>query len=389
MKFSKKKQIKANRNLRVLYFTPIFTYSDTSLENYYTREVNAVIQNNSTVEFLIYVTTTPKKNKVIKYKERTILVNRVSYKSFIFLKDMLKIFIKFKPQIIHSHYIVPSIIINVFAKLFRVPTILHGRGQDVNYYPYNSIKSKILLLIAGRLNNKIITVGKAMKNTCLRFKIKENKVRVIYNGLDFNFFNPKEKIKFSKNRQLELLNVGRYHPRKGQHHLIEACKKLKDININFHLNLIGEGILRPTLTELIKKFELEDYVDLLGAVSHNSLPNYMKKADIFVFPSVTEGLPNVILEAMSMKLVLVLTKIGGNLELAQNRGSILVDINNPQQLFDAILHYYNNPKEIETGGEINRKFIINNFNWDDHGKELNNLYNLLKTRRKNKDEKEK
>jgi len=382
------RQTKTKGKLRVLYFTPIFTYSDIRIENYMTNEVNAVVRNYKNIEYLIYSTTRPKQNEVIKYRDRILLVNRISYKSLIFIKDMIKIFTKFKPQVIHSHYVAPSIFVNIFAKIFRVPTILHGRGQDVNYWPYHSVKSKILLLMTGKLNNMILTVCKSMKNDCLRFKITKNKIKVIYNGIDFIKFSPKTKTFFSNQRPLELLHVGSFNPRKGQHLIIKACRKIKEHNIKFHLTLIGGGIHRQTLDDLINKYDLEDYVDLLGVVDHKNLPNYMEKADLLVFPSITEGLPNAVLEAMSMKLVVIMTRVDGNLELAQNIGSILVDINNPQQLFEAILHYYNNPKEIEIGGEINRNFIVKTFSWDKHAKELYQVYNSLANKRKNINEKQ-
>lgn len=109
----------------------------------------------------------------------------------------------------------------------------------------------------------------------------------------------------------------------------------------------------------------------------------MEKADLLVFPSTSEGLPNVVLEAMSMKLAVILTRVDGNLELAQNIGSILIDFNNPKQLFDGILHYYNNPQEIKNGGEINRNFIVNTFSWDKHAKELYNIYkHIIQKKRK-------
>ncbi|MBA7647938.1 D-inositol-3-phosphate glycosyltransferase [subsurface metagenome] len=386
MNFFDSKKTKTKGKLRVLYFTPFFTYGS---ENYLTNEVNAVVRNYKNIEFLVYVTTNVKQNEVIKYSDRISQVNRISYKSLLFIKDMLKIFIKYKPDVVHSHYIVPSIFVNFFAKLFKVPTIFHGRGKDVNYFPYFSVKSKILLLIAGRLNNMILTVGKSMKDNCLRFKIAKNKVKVIYNGIDFEKFNVKEKIFFSNQHPLNLLNLGVFSREKGQHLIIEACKKLKDNNIEFHLTLIGDGNprYRQKLVALINKYKLNDYVELMGWVEHKSLPNYMKNADVFVFPSITEGLPNVVLEAMSMKLVLILTRVGGNLELAQDIGSILVDINNPQQLYEAILHYYNNPREIEIGGEINRSFIVKTFSWDKHAKELYNVYNLLAKKRKDINEK--
>ncbi|MBA7519080.1 D-inositol-3-phosphate glycosyltransferase [subsurface metagenome] len=383
MNFFDRKKTKTKGKLRVLYFTPNFTYLSAIVENYMTNEVNAVVRNYQDIEFLIYFITKPKHNTIIRYSDRVLLVKRISYKNLFFLKEMIKIFTKFKPHIIHSHYVVPSIYVNIFAKIFRVPTILHGRGQDVNYWPYHSVMSKILLLIAGKLNNMILTVCKSMKNDCLRFKITKNKVKVLYNGIDFKKFNPKEKTFFSHQRPLELLHVGSFSLRKGQHLIIEACRQLKDNNIEFHLTLIGDGIQRQTLVDLINKYKLEDHVDLLGWVDYRNIPNYIQKADLLVFPSTTEGLPNAVLEAMSMKLAVVLTNVDGNLELAQKIGSILVDINNPQQLFEAILHYYNNPREIEIGGEINRNFIVKSFIWDKHAKELYRVYNFLANKGKN------
>lgn len=386
MNYFDNRQTKTKAKLRVLYFTPIFTASNIKIENYMTNEVNAVVRNYKNIEFLIY-STRPKKNEVIRYRDRILLVNRISYKSLFFIKDMIKIFTGFKPDIVHSHYIVPSIFVNTFAKIFRIPTILHGRGKDVNFRPYNNVKSKILLLIAGKLNNMILTVSNSMKNDCLRFKITKNKVKVICNGIDFMKFSPNDKTFFSNHRPLELIHVGSFGPAKGQHLILEACKKLKDINIKFRLTLIGKDTQRQTLVTLINKYDLKDYVDLLGLIDHEDLPIYMEKADVLVFPSITEGLPNTVMEAMSMKLAVVLTNVGGNLELAQNIGSILVDINNPQQLYEAILHYYNNPREIEIGGEINRSFIVKTFSWDKHAKELYNVYNLLAKKRKDINEK--
>ena len=382
MNFFDNRQTSIKGKIRVLYFTPFFTDS-TRIENYMTNEVNAVVRNYKNIEFLIYATSNTKQNEVFKYSDRILIVNRISYKSLIFMKDMIKVFTKFKPHIIHSHYIVPSLVINSFAKIFRVPTILHGRGQDVNHWPYHRVKSKILLLIAGMLNNMIVTVCKSMRNDCLRFKITKSKVKVIYNGIDFTKFSPKDKTFFSDHRPLELLNVGSFGPRKGQLLIIKACKKLKDNNIKFRLSLIGRDTQNQSLVDLISKYDLKDYVDLLGVIDHKELPKYMEKADVLVFPSITEGLPNAVLEAMSMKLAVILTNVDGHLELAQNIGSILVNINNPQQLFEAILHYYNNPKEIEIGGEINRNFIVKTFSWDKHAKELYHVYNFLANKRKN------
>ena len=138
------------------------------------------------------------------------------------------------------------------------------------------------------------------------------------------------------------------------------------------------------MVNLINKYELERFVDLIGGVDHKDIPYYMEKADVLVFPSLTEGLPNVVLEAMSMKLAIILTKVDGNVEVAQKIGSILIERKNPQQFMEAILHYYYNPGEIEIGGEINRNFIVKTFSWDKHAKELYKVYNSLSNKGKNR-----
>ncbi|MHA1988470.1 MAG: glycosyltransferase, partial [Promethearchaeota archaeon] len=275
---------KTEDKLRVLYFTPIFTFRYIKTVSYLTNEVNSIITNYNNSEILVYVTNRHNNIEIIKPRDRVLQVNRKSYKNFLFIKDMIKIFRRFKPNIVHSHYVVPSIIINLFAKIFKVPTILHGRGQDMNDFPYVRIKNKLLLIIAGKLKKMILTVSKSMKEDCLRFKIKKNKIKVIYNGINSKKFSPKKKDFYLNQRQLELIHIGSITRRKGQHLIVEACKMLKGKNINFHLTLIGGGRLRENLIELIKKYELEDSIDLYRRIDHNDLPGFLEKADLLVFP---------------------------------------------------------------------------------------------------------
>ena len=100
--------------------------------------------------------------------------------------------------------------------------------------------------------------------------------------------------------------------------------------------------------------------------------------EFFILPSLTEGLSISALEAMSMKLPMILTKVGGNPEIARGVGCILIEKNNYEQLYNAILYYYYNPKDIERGGNINRELVINNFNWNTHSEKLYSQYKELK-----------
>jgi len=361
--------------LRVLFFATFFEYRGA--ETYYTLEVNSLIKNYPEVEFLVY-TVNRDKNRLKKYSENVLWVERKNLKNiksfFLFLKDMVKIFTKFKPDIVHSVYVIESIITGIIAKIFRVPSIFHSRGMDFNYYPFISLKSNFLARVACKLNNIILTVSKSMKNDSLRLNVPPNKIIHIYDGVDFSKFNPIGKKFDSMVRTFQILHIGRFSYEKRHDLIIEACKKLREDNFNFHLTFIGIGELKNQIATLIKNYDLEDYIELTGWVDHEKLPSYILKMDLFILPSITEGLPISVVEAMSMGLCVVLTNVGGMPELAQQIGGILVEKNNVEQLYNAIIYYLKNPQDLMQGGNINREFIINNFNWDLHSKKLYTIY---------------
>ena len=97
------------------------------------------MKNYPETEFLVY-TVNNEKNTVKRYHKNVLWVQRKTLKNiktiFIFVKDMVKIFSKYKPDIIHSVYVIESIIMGIVSKIFRIPSILHSRGMDLNYYPY-------------------------------------------------------------------------------------------------------------------------------------------------------------------------------------------------------------------------------------------------------------
>jgi len=367
--------------MRILYFSVIFEYRGS--QTYYTSEINSFIKNDTNVEFIVY-SVNCEKNCIIRYNKNVLWVQRKKLKNIntmiLFLKDMVKIFTKFKPDIIHSAYVIESIIMGIIGKIFRIPSIFHGRGTDINYLPFISFKNYILAKIACKLNNKILTVSKAMKHDIIKLNVPIKKITHIYNGIDFLKFNPKPKSKKDfKSRRFEIYNIGQYVSIKSHKLMIKTCTELKNNNINFHLTLTGFGPLEKQIKNLIKKNNLENYITLTGYIDHDKTIEFFQKADLYIQPSLTEGMPNSVLEAMSMKLPVILTNAGGMLELIKEPGGILIEKNNEKQLYNAVIHYIQNPQNIEIAGKINREFILKNFNWEEHTEKLYNIYlNLIK-----------
>lgn len=365
--------------MRILYYSVFFVYLNS--ETYYTSEVKSLVQNYPEMEVLVYSINCDK-NQVIKYDKNILWIQRKSLKKitvlFLFLKDMIKIFTKFKPDIIHSVYVIESIIMGVFGRVFRVPSIFHSRGSDFNYFPFISVKKNILARLCGKLNKIIITVSKTMKLDGLKLNISPNKMINIYDGIDLTNFNPTGKKYFMKNETFKIIHIGRFSFEKNHELIIEACRRLREDKVNFHLTLIGIGPLQNSISNLVKQYNLKDHIDLEGWVDHKEIPKHLLKSDLFILPSLTEGMPISVLEAMSMSLPVILTNVGGMSELVQKNGGFLIEKNNLEQLYDAIMYYINNPAKLEIAGKINREFIINNFNWNIHSNKLFNVYSNLK-----------
>ncbi|GAH52366.1 unnamed protein product, partial [marine sediment metagenome] len=156
---------------------------------------------------------------------------------------------------------------------------------------------------------------------------------------------PKNKNYYTKNRTIEILHIGRFFPEKCHSLIIETCKKLRENNYNFHMKFIGYGPLEKQIKGLIKKYHLEKWITVVGYVDHDDIPLYLGKADLYIQPSITEGMPISVLEAMSMKLPVILTNVGGMPELIKNKGGIIIEKNNLDQLFKTIILYINNSKK--------------------------------------------
>lgn len=366
--------------MRILFFSTFFYFrgEPTNLAD----EINSLIKYKPELQYIVY-TVGPfnQKNQTIRYSENILLIKRKTLRDpkvlFLFLKDIVRIMIKFKPQIIHSVYVIESLIMGIFGKLFRIPSIMHGRGTDVNYYPFRKLKSFILAKLAFKLNKRIITVSKSMKRDVVSLKVPSFKIIPIYDGLDFSDFPLEKRKKKSKNETFEILHANRFSPEKRQDLIIEVCDELRQNGVNFHLTIIGYGDLEEELKNLIKKKNLERWVTMAGFVEHRRVHEFMQKADLYIQPSISEGMPKSVYEAMFMELPVVMTNIGGMSELNIKPGTILIETNNKKQLYDGILTYMNDSGIRLTGGKKNREFIIRNFNWELHAKKLYEIYKNL------------
>lgn len=116
----------------------------------------------------------------------------------------------------------------------------------------------------------------------------------------------------------ELLCVGRLSSAKAQTILVQACAQLRDRGVAFHLTMVGQGPDRPRVEQAIRDHHLGEHIHLTGALNQEAVRAQFAKADIFVLASLAEGIPVVLMEAMSSGVPCVSTPVNGIPELIQH-----------------------------------------------------------------------
>ena len=159
----------------------------------------------------------------------------------------------------------------------------------------------------------VVTPSKHLKTTVSKWGVSDNKIIVIYNGTTLKNAN-KSNNKVDSNN-LKFITVGRLAPWKNINIMLEAFSEYKKLNKNFMFYIVGSGPEEKALKTLTKELNLEQEVVFTGQLHKNELNEYYKKSNIYIQGSSYEGLPHVILEAISHNLSIISTPIGGTDEV--------------------------------------------------------------------------
>ena len=141
------------------------------------------------------------------------------------------------------------------------------------------------------------------------------KIKIVHCGLEPSFYNVPAKPIVNAPR---LVCVGRLCEQKGQMLLMEAAKKLHDAGIEFELILAGDGEMRTKIETLITKYALQNQIKITGWISSQQVREHILASQVLVLPSFAEGLPVVIMEAMSLRRPVISTYIAGIPELVEH-----------------------------------------------------------------------
>lgn len=217
---------------------------------------------------------------------------------------------------IDAHFVYPDGFAAVLlGRILALPVIVSARGTDINVYPSFPL---IRPMLRWTLRNAAgaIAVSADLKNKMTQLGVPDEKIRVISNGVDVERFQPQNAE--ASRRSLGLpeegpiaLSVGSLIESKGHHLLIAAVAELAQRLPKLRLYVIGEGVLRSRLEELVREQQLQDRVFLLGNRPNEELSLWFSAANISCLMSSREGWPNVVSEALACGTPVLATRTGG------------------------------------------------------------------------------
>ncbi|MDY0884062.1 glycosyltransferase family 4 protein [Dongia soli] len=255
----------------------------------------------------------------------------------------------------------------LLKRILGLPYIVSLRGGDVPGYLgkelafYHWLTAPLTRLVWRQAAHVVANSGGLQQ--LARQALPEIKIEVIPNGVDLNSFVPAQHP--ASGGPLALLSVGRLHVQKGLDVLLQAMAKLPpQLRDACRLILVGDGPERGPLQELASQLGLSQLIEFRGWVDRAEIAAIYAAADLFVFPSRDEGMPNAVLEAMASGLPIVATRISGSEELVVEGGNgLLVEVDDAEALAAALGRLIENASLRMQMGHASRQRIEERYSW--------------------------
>jgi glycosyltransferase involved in cell wall biosynthesis len=265
------------------------------------------------------------------------------------VKDLVPILGANKIDILHTHGGIAGFYGRWAARKCRVPVIIHTL-HGIHYLHYRNFLLRWIYVLLeryfSRFTDALIFVSDADREKGKRFKLApEEKMVVVKNGIDLSSLELQKELvsEIEKNRRdlgLErsqpiVGTVARLHRQKGIAYLLKAAERIYRVFPEIKILIVGGGPLRSKLEREAGSLGLEDVVRFMG--ERKDVTKFLSIFDVFVLPSLWEGLPYVLMEAAALGKAVVATDIDGVREVIENgKTGILVPPRNPESLAHAV-----------------------------------------------------
>lgn len=206
-------------------------------------------------------------------------------------------------------------------------------------------------------------------------------IEIIPNGVDPHFISPYPPAgDRGRKRGGKIITVSRLVPKNGVDILICAAAELQYLipNTKYLIQIVGGGPEEKNLKKLARDLGVEDIIEFRGEVLPEDVPKFLRKADIFVRPSRSEGLGSAFLEAMAAGLPVVGTNVGGIPDfLIQGRTGLFCKADDPKDLARNLQQLLENPELARQLSENARRLAAETYSWDNVAIQMDNLFKRL------------
>ncbi len=258
-----------------------------------------------------------------------------------FLSTLLP-FIKQKqrPDIIYSTWAYPdAYAAMILAKLINRPYVVRVHGSDINDLAKRPVlKNKIKNVLTNAAF--VISPSLDLKNKMVSLGVNEKNIHVVYSGVNNKLFRPMDRTECMRQLGLStkkrILYIGNMKESKGVVDLVKAAQLLWTNRQDFELCLVGKGNVTSLLSKNIGSDFNGSFINTVGQINHCDLPVWINASDCVALPSHNEGVPNVLLEAMTCEKNIVATGVGGIPEIVQNPDRYLVEVADIESLAEKI-----------------------------------------------------
>jgi glycosyltransferase involved in cell wall biosynthesis len=301
------------------------------------------------------------------------------------LVDLVKLFRREQPDAIHVNSSKIGGLGALAGRITGVGNIVftaHGWPFNEDVAWWKQALMYFFSWLTALFSHSTVTICKKDFNQGLRMPLVSKKIALIPNGIPEPSWLAKETARASLEKRsgplppgLWIGTIAELHPNKGLAYAIEALAKLRRMRRGQHIFffVLGEGVLRPALESLVDYHGLRDSVFLVGHVQDAA--TYLGAFDIFLLPSLKEGLPYTMLEAGLREMPVIATAVGGIPDIiADGMSGLVIEPKNADAIFEAVSFYMDHPAEALGFGRELKKTISEHFSLQSMVPRIVNLY---------------
>jgi sugar transferase (PEP-CTERM/EpsH1 system associated) len=338
------------------------------LENGLVNLINHMPQERYRHAIVTLTDFTEFRNRILRTDVPVIALHKRAGVEFRAHRRLWRVLRALRPAVVHTRNL-PALEFLVVAAFAGVSARIHGEhGRDMHDIDGSNRKYNLLRKAINPFVSHYTAVSEDLTHWLMRtIGVGTDKVKHICNGVDIHWFHPQVEARlhlgpkgFIHQDTVVVGTVGRMQTVKDQLTLVRAFVHLighdAQARQRLRLVMIGDGPLRDKCRTLLRDSGAEELAWLPG--ERSDIPEIMRALDIFVLPSVAEGISNTILEAMASGLPVVATSVGGNHELVrEGETGFLVPAAHPPAMADAIRSYLVDRGQACSHGAAGRKRV--------------------------------